>query len=62
MNKLVISILAILITNFSAFAQEFSPYIKVGESTKNIQQVSDEVIAALNNASFTILGKFIFSM
>jgi len=58
MNKLIISILAILITNFSAFAQEFSPYIKVGESTKNIQQVSDEVIAALNNASFTILGQY----
>ena len=57
MKNLIFSSLTILIFNITAIAQEFSPYIKVGESSKTIEQVSDEVIAALNNASFTILGQ-----
>ncbi len=57
MKNLIFSSLTILIFNITAIAQELSPYIKVGESSKTIQQVSDEVIAALNNASFTILGQ-----
>jgi len=57
MKKLIFSSLAIIFT-FNTIAQEFSPYIKVGESTNNIQQVSDEVVTALNNASFTILGEY----
>lgn len=58
MKKLIISSLTLFLLNFNAIAQEFSPYIKVGESTKNIQQVSDDLITALNNASFTILGQY----
>lgn len=58
MKKLIISSLILFLLNFNTIAQEFSPYIKVGESTKNIQQVSDDVIAALNNTSFKILGQY----
>jgi len=57
MKKLIFSSLALLIINISVIAQEYSPYIKVGESSKTIDQVSMEVIDALNNASFTILGQ-----
>jgi len=57
MKKLIFSSLTILVFNITTIAQELAPYIKVGESSKTIEQVSDEVVAALNNASFTILGQ-----
>jgi hypothetical protein len=58
MKNLTLSCLIFLLVNLTATAQKYSPYIKVGESTKGIQQVSDEVLTALNNASFTILGQY----
>ncbi|RXP45178.1 hypothetical protein EC396_15920 [Lutibacter sp. HS1-25] len=58
MKNLIISALTIVIINLNAIAQNYSPYIKVGESSKSIQQISDEVTAALNNASFTVLGQY----
>ena len=57
MKNLIFSSLTILIFNITAIAQEFSPYIKVGESSKTIEQVSDEVVEALSSASFIILGQ-----
>jgi hypothetical protein len=58
MKNLTLSCLIFLLVNLTATAQKYSPYIKVGESTKGIQLVSDEVLTALNNASFTILGQY----
>ena len=58
MRKLLLSGLTLLLINISTFAQELSPYFIVGESSKTIAQVSDEVIAALNDASFTVLGQY----
>jgi uncharacterized protein (DUF302 family) len=58
MKKFIFSCIAILVLNLNTIAQDLSPYIKVGESTKTIQQVSDEVKTALENNSFTILGTY----
>lgn len=58
MNKLILTVLAIFFISFNTIAQELTPYIKVGESSNNISQISDQVIAALESASFTILGKY----
>lgn len=58
MKKILFSSLAFLILNLSATAQGYSPYIKVGESSNTIQQVSEEVKNALENAEFTILGEY----
>ncbi|WP_445725547.1 hypothetical protein [Flavobacterium sp.] len=58
MKNLIISALAVFVVNLTTIAQNYSPYIKVGESSKNIQQITDEVVTVLNNASFTILGQY----
>lgn len=58
MKNFIFSSLVIFIINFNLFSQELSPYIKVGESSKSIQLVSDEVVDALTNNSFTILGMY----
>jgi uncharacterized protein (DUF302 family) len=58
MKKILLSSLAIFIFSLNIVAQELSPLIKVGESSKNIQQISDDVINALENNSFTILGQY----
>jgi len=58
MKKLIFCSLAILILNFATIAQDLSPYIKVGESTKTMQLISDEVTNALQNNSFEILGEY----
>mgnify|MGYP002713169484 FL=1 len=56
MKKLICSIIAVISFQFNVTSQELSPYIKVGESTETMQQVSENVIAALKDNSFTILG------
>lgn len=58
MKKLIFSCFAIVVIIFNTTAQDLSPYIKVGESTKSIQQVSEEVKDALESNSFTILGTY----
>ena len=58
MKSLILSLIAIAYFSFNAFGQEISPYIKIGESKESIQQVSEQVIAALKNNSFTILGTY----
>jgi len=55
---LFFSIVTFLLVSFSTTSQELAPYIKVGESSETIQQISDKVIAALKNNSFTILGSY----
>jgi hypothetical protein len=39
-------------------AQELSPYIKIGESTKTMDEVTNEVMAALKSGSYTVLGSY----
>jgi len=58
MKNLTLSLIAIVYFSFNAFGQEISPYIKIGESKESIQQASEQVIAALKNNSFTILGTY----
>ena len=58
MKNLIFSSLAILIFGITTTAQDLSPYIKVGESSKSIQVISNEVKSALQNNSFEILGEY----
>jgi len=58
MKKLIFSSIAIFSIFFNSFGQDLAPYIKIGESTETIQQVSDKVIEALKTNSFSILGTY----
>jgi len=58
MKKLIFSSIAIFLIAFNSIGQNLSPYIKVGESSETIQQVSDKVIEALKANSFTVLGNY----
>ena len=58
MKKLIIGSIAILIITFNSFGQDLAPYIKIGESSESIQQVSDKVINTLKENSFTVLGTY----
>ena len=58
MRKLIFSSIAILGIVFHSIGQELAPYIKIGESSETIQQVSDKVIEALKTNSFTVLGTY----
>ena len=55
---LLLSTIILLLIDFTAISQELSPYIKVGESNETIQKISDKIISALKNDSFTILGSY----
>lgn len=43
---------------FNVSAQKLAPYIKVGESSKSVEQISEEVQKALTANSFEILGTY----
>jgi len=58
MKKLIFSIIIFVNFSYNLIGQELSPYIKIGESTETIQQVSEKVIATLKNNSFTVLGDY----
>jgi len=58
MKKLIFSILLVAAINFNSFAQELSPYIKVGETNETMQQTYDKVIAVLKENSFSVLGAY----
>ena len=58
MRKLIFSSIALFIISFNSIGQELAPYIKIGESSETIEQVSDKVISALNDNSFTVLGTY----
>lgn len=42
----------------NAISQELAPYIKVGESTKSVNEVAKSVSVALEKSNFTILGTY----
>jgi hypothetical protein len=58
MIKQILGSIAILMISFNSFGQDISPYIKIGESSESIQQVSEKVISTLKENSFTILGMY----
>ncbi|MFA5297779.1 MAG: hypothetical protein WC389_06170 [Lutibacter sp.] len=58
MIKFIFSSVFIFVFSFSSMGQNLSPYIKIGESSETMQQVSDKVTAALKDNSFTILGTY----
>jgi len=56
MKHLLLSVIALVFVNFNTIGQDLAPYIKVGESTASIQQVTDEVTKVLKDNSFSVLG------
>jgi len=58
MKHLIISAITICLVHFNSFSQDLSPYIKVGESSNSMEQVSDDVIKTLKDNSFTVLGTY----
>ena len=47
MKKIIVSIVLVFGFCFHSSSQELAPYIKIGESSETINQISDKVIAAL---------------
>ncbi|MFD1293439.1 hypothetical protein ACFQ5N_06285 [Lutibacter holmesii] len=58
MKKLYFSILTIAFMYTNTIAQDLSPYIKIGESSKSMQVVTNEIISTLQSNSFSILGNY----
>ena len=58
MKNLIFSSITIILITFTAFGQEIAPYIKVGESSESMQQVTEKVTQALQNNSFSIIGNY----
>ncbi|WP_298265053.1 hypothetical protein [uncultured Lutibacter sp.] len=58
MKNLIFSSITIILMTFTAFGQEVAPYIKVGESSESMQQVTEKVTQALQNNSFNIIGNY----
>ena len=58
MSHLIISVISLLLVQLSSFGQELTPYIKVGESTLSMQELSDKVIQTLEDNSFNVLGTY----
>jgi len=56
MKKVFLGI--VLIIGLNVTAQDLAPYIEVGETTNSIQQTFDDVIAALKDNSFTVIGGY----
>jgi len=58
MKKVVLIIIALVGFALHSSSQELSPYIEIGKSNNSIQQVSEDVLAALKENSFEILGSY----
>lgn len=58
MIKYIFSSVFIFVFSFNSIGQGLSPYIKIGETSETMQQVSDKVTAALKDNSFTVLGTY----
>ena len=58
MKHFILCAIALSLVHFNLISQELSPYIKVGESSNSIQQVSQSIIQALKDNSFTVLGTY----
>ena len=58
MKSFLVTCLFTLGIFFNSTAQKIAPYIKVGESSKSVEQISDEIQKALIENSFEILGDY----
>ncbi|WP_142783989.1 hypothetical protein [Changchengzhania lutea] len=58
MKNVILSSLVFFTVSFTVLAQELSPYIKIGESTESIQELSEKIISVLKDNSFTVLGTY----
>lgn len=58
MKKIVFSIIALVGFALNSSSQELAPYIEIGKSDNSIQQVSEDVLAALKENSFQVLGSY----
>jgi len=58
MKKLIFSTITVFILSFNSWAQELSPYVKIGELNETIEQLSSKVIETLKANSFTVLGDY----
>jgi hypothetical protein len=58
MKNYILSILFIAAFGSNSFAQEIAPYIKIGETSESIKTASENVISALKNNGFTVLGNY----
>ncbi len=58
MKNRLFSIVISIVFGLSTFAQELTPFIKIGTSDKTIEEVSKQVIEVLESNSFTILGDY----
>lgn len=58
MKNSVLSIAISIVFSITMYAQELTPYIKIGTSDKSIEEVSKQVIETLESNSFTVLGDY----
>ena len=58
MKHLILSAVTLFLVHFYSFSQDLSPYIKVGESSHSIQDVSKQVAQTLKDNAFTVLGTY----
>lgn len=58
MKRVILITTCILFWMSNAISQELAPYIKVGESTKSVNEVAKSVSVALEKSNFTILGTY----
>jgi len=58
MKNLIFSITVIFALGYVSIAQEIAPYIKIGETNESVEKTSENVISALKNNAFTILGSY----
>ena len=58
MENIIFSIITVFSFSFTSYGQDLAPYIKVGESNETMQQISEKVITALKDNSFTVLGTY----
>lgn len=58
MKKLIFSSLLVLMFSFNSVAQDIAPYIKIGESSESVQQITEKVKNILESNSFIVLGDY----
>lgn len=58
MKNLVFSSILIILISFNLSGQELAPYIKVGESTSTISELSSTIKNSLQSNSFIVLGEY----
>ena len=58
MKNLILSSFVFFTVTFNMFTQELSPYIKIGESTESITELTEKVVSVLKDNSFTVLGTY----